>query len=127
MFERSPPRFDERIRVRDVGLRENPLEKSGIHQFVDCAVVVLDTAVNKESWFGVFAFARGLEQEVCCYAWIERCGYLPRQNAAREVVDDSMKVGTRAVEQPNQRRIDMPYLVCLGSSNSDLRLRGVYT
>ena len=51
VFERSPPRFDERVGKRNVGHGKQSLEEPGIDQFVDGTVVVLDTAVNEESRF----------------------------------------------------------------------------
>ena len=54
---------------------------------------------------------RGVDQEFGRDAWIERCGHLPRKDAAREVVDDGMNVSTRSIEEPNQRCVYMPDLI----------------
>jgi hypothetical protein len=50
------------------------------------------------------------------------CGHLPREDAAREVVNDRMEVGTCSIKKPNQRGIDMPDLIGRRSSNANFRL-----
>ena len=94
MFERTPPGFDKRVGERDVGLREKPFEKPRIDQFINGAVEVLDPTVNEKSWFYIDQSARSIEQEFGRNVWIERCRHFPREDTAREVVDDGMNVGT---------------------------------
>ena len=71
VFERSPPRFDERVGERDVGLGEQSLEKPRIDKLVDGAIVVLDAAVNEEGRLLVDQSTRRAVQEFGRGAWIE--------------------------------------------------------
>ncbi len=48
MFERSPPRLDERIGKRDLGHGQKSSQKPGVDQFVDGMIEVLDAAVGQE-------------------------------------------------------------------------------
>jgi len=44
------------------------------------------------------------------------------QDAAREVVDHRVQISSASIQQPDQRRVDVPNLVGMGSPNPDLRL-----
>ncbi len=72
VFERSPPRLDERVGERDVGHGEQSLEEPGIDQFVDGTIVVLDAAVNEEGRLLVDQSTSRAEQEFGRGAWIKR-------------------------------------------------------
>ncbi len=48
MFQRTPPRFDHRVGIRDLGHREKPCEEPGINQFVDSAVMVFASTVGEQ-------------------------------------------------------------------------------
>ncbi len=122
VLECSPPGFDERVGERDVGLGEKPLEESRIDQLINGTVEVLDAAVNEEGWLLVDQSTRGVEQEFGRDAWIERRRHLPREYAAREVIDNGVKVRAGSIEKSNQRCIDMPDLVGGRASNAVPRL-----
>ncbi len=62
VLERAPPRFNERVGERDVGLGEKPLEEPTIDQLINGTVEVLNAAVNKEGWLLVDQLPRGAEQ-----------------------------------------------------------------
>ncbi len=64
---------------------------------------------------------RGAQKDFGRGVRVERRRHLPGEYPPREVVDDSTKVSTTSIEQPNQRSVDMPDLVGTGSSNTDFR------
>ena len=77
VFERSPPRFNERIGERDVGHSEKPSQKSRIDQFVDGFVEVLDSAVDKHVGLASSQVFRGAEQNLGRGVRVERSAHLP--------------------------------------------------
>ena len=60
MLECSPPGFDERVGEGNISLGEKSSEHAGIDQLIDGTVVVLNAAVNQESWLLVDQLARGV-------------------------------------------------------------------
>ncbi len=82
VFDRSPPRFDERVGKRDLGHGQKSSQQPGVDQFVDGTVEVLDSAVGQESWFFVDQATRGAEKQFGRRVAVERCRDLPRQDAA---------------------------------------------
>ena len=103
VFERSPPRFDERVGKCDLRHGKKPIQDAGPNQLIDRYIEVLDTSVDEQCGLGVLQMPRGVEKEFSCSAWVERGGYLPGNNAPREVVDDGMEVGSASIEKAKQR------------------------
>ena len=58
---------------------------------------------------------------------IESSRKAPRQDPAREVVDDRMKVALRVIEKPDDRHVDVPVLVGVRGPNPGFRLFGIHT
>ncbi len=101
------------------------MEEPRIDQLINGTVEVLNAAVNEERWLLIDQPTHGVEQEFGRDSWIERRGHLPREYAAREVVDNGVKLRARSIEKSNQRCIDMPDLVGGRASNAVLRSRWV--
>ena len=127
MFEHAPPGLDERVGKRDLRHGQKPIQDAGPDQLIDFYIEVLDTSVDEQRGFGILQMPRGAEKKFSCRARVERGGYLPGQNAAREVVDDSVEVSSVSIEKADQRRIHMPNLVGTRGTNADFRLDGMNT
>jgi hypothetical protein len=56
------------------------------------AVVILDSAVNKECWLGVLKLTCGDEQELRRDTGVELCRNVPRENPTREVIDNGVEI-----------------------------------
>ena len=103
MFEHAPPGLDERVGKRDLRHGQKPIQEAGLDQLIDRSIEVLDTSVDEQRGLGVLQMPRGAEKELGCRARIERGGYLPGQNAPREVVNDSVEVSSASIEKADQR------------------------
>jgi hypothetical protein len=88
MLEGTPPGLDRRVGEGDLGHREKSFQYSGVDQFVNSGVEVLDATVGQQRRPLVDETLRGVQKQFGCRARVERCGYVPRENASREVVDD---------------------------------------
>ena len=82
MLQRTPPRFDHRVGIRDIRHGEKPCEESGINQFVDSAVMVLDATVGEHGRLVAAETFRGVDQESGGGSRVERFRNLPRQDTA---------------------------------------------
>ena len=80
MLQRSPPRFDHRVGIRDIRHGEKPFQESGFNQFVDSAVMVLAAAVGEQGRLVAEETFRGLDQESGGGSRVERFRDLPRQD-----------------------------------------------
>ena len=69
----------------------------------------------------------GLLQDLTRRTRIEPFGKAPRQDAAREVIDDGMKVRLRVIEKSDDGHVDVPVLVWVRGPNAGLRLFGIHT
>ncbi len=82
MFERTPPRFDERVGIRDLGHGEKAPQESGFDQFIDSAVEVFDSTVGEQGWLLVEETRRSIDKEFSGGGRVERRGHLPREDTA---------------------------------------------
>lgn len=81
VFERPPPRFDERVGECDLRHGENSSEQPGVDQLVYGFVEVLDSAVGEQGWLLVHQTNGGAEKEFGRGARVERRGHFPREYA----------------------------------------------
>ena len=86
---------------------------------------ILHPSVDKQFRLGIGQMPRGAEKQFRGRGWVERAGYFPGQNTAREVVDNRMKIGAASIEKTDQRRVDMPNFVGARGTNADFRFGGV--
>jgi hypothetical protein len=123
----APPGLDHRIREADLDLGDDALQETGRNQDVDGPVLVLDASVGEHGWYEGGAVDRlaGIDEERDRVGWIEAVEQSPREDTAKEVVDDRVQVHAAVVEEADQSRIEMPSLVRLHGSNSDSRGRWV--
>jgi|GEM_PF-2777157 hypothetical protein len=82
MLQRTPPRFDHRVGIRDLRHGEKPFQKSGFNQFVDSAVMVLDATVGEHGGLVAEETFRGVDQQSGGGSRVERFRNLPRQDTA---------------------------------------------
>ena len=123
VLQRSPPRFDERVRETDLGHRKESLQRAGLDEFVDLAVDVLDASVCDERWRSRRRLddGGGSEEDGNGVSRFEAIRNSPCEDPSREIVDDRMNVRLRIVEESVGTRIDMPEFVRFRRSNADLR------
>lgn len=127
VLQGAPPGLDQRVGEADLGHGEDALEEARLDEGVDGAVGVLDAAVGEEGRRGrraVDALA-GLHEDRGRTSRVEALAETPGEDASGEVVDDGVEVGARAVEQSEERRVDVPDLVGARGADADLRIVGV--
>ncbi len=122
MLEREPPSLDHRVGESDLDLGEDALQGARIHQAIDEAVHVLDTAVHEHLHGQV---GTGLDEHVVRAAGFQPVVQAPREDLARVVVDHGVQVEPGAVEQTDDRAVDVPVLVRTFGADVDLRLRRI--
>ena len=82
VLEDSPPRLDEGVGERDLGLGQKSPQESGLDQFVDGSVEVLDTTVGEQGRLLVDQATGCAEKEFRGGARIERGRHFPCQDPA---------------------------------------------
>ncbi len=58
--------------------------------------------------------------------WIQSLFDTPAENVAGEVVDHGVQVDARAIDEPDDTRVDVPVLVGALGADANLRLRRVH-
>lgn len=109
MLEDSPLRLDQGVRDADVDLGNNATQRGGVEELVDGSVEVLDASVHDHvgAGSGRELFGGFPERRVRVH-WVEVIVDSPRQDAAREVVDDRVHVRACTIKQLNDREIHVP-------------------
>jgi len=103
------------IEFENLQLREGqqPAQDARGDQGVDPGIDILDARVRQHDG-GTRRTGRaptGLQQHGDTVAWCEGVGHAPRQNPAREVVDDGVQIGAGPVEETDDGGVDVPHLV----------------
>jgi hypothetical protein len=123
MFQRAPPGFDHRVRFGDLDLGEDPVKAFGKKGRVDGGVDVLDTGVRHDcdsgSWSRGSEMPAGLDKYPAGRSRIETRADGPGQDPSREVVHDGVDERLAAVEQLEDRDVDVPKVVGAGGANAD--------
>jgi hypothetical protein len=96
------------------------------HQLVNSGVHVFNTGVGDDDWRPLQVFP-SLLQDVTRRDGIEPSCETPRQDAAREVVDDGVEVRLRVIDKSDDGHVDMPVLVGVRCPNARLGLCGIHT
>ena len=99
MFEDAPPGLDERVGKRDLRPGQKTLQDARPDQLIDRSIEVFNTSIDEQRGLSVGQMPQGVDEEFSCCARVELGGYLPGENATREVVDDSMKVGSASTRE----------------------------
>src|SRR5271165_6356539 len=86
------------------------MQSAPLKERVHVAVEVLDARVHEHVRRGHEVTGRPGEHVVRVH-WIEAAGDRPREDSSREIVDDRVNVRLRAIEQLDDRHVDVPGLV----------------
>ncbi len=123
MFENSPPGFDHRIRELNVGLGENSFQHPRSLQLINRGIEVFRATVGHQGGHARRVHvAHGVEQELRGEFGIERSEDIPGKDPSRENVDHRTQVNTAAIEQTDQRGVDVPDFIGSRRADADLRL-----
>jgi len=113
----------------DVDLGKDSFDCVGFDQGRNVRVDVLDAAVHVDLWghiLGCFFDSLGcLNDELCCSVRIEGWIDTPSQDTPRKIVDDSVHVNPRTVDQFQDGCVDVPNLVRLRSPDADFGFSGI--
>ena len=128
MLHRPPQGLDHGIRIADLDLSEDAVQLPESKKVVDLAIDVLDARVGNH--VGAVAV---LGKILCCLGKNQACGFRfqsrgqsPGQDSAAEIVDHRMQVRARAIEQFDDRDVDVPILIGFGRPNAVLGLGRIH-
>jgi hypothetical protein len=128
MLERAPPGFDERVGEAHVDLSDDALQSAAIEERVHVAVEVLHARVHEHVGLRRCRKVTGRPREhVVRVHRIEAPRDRPREDSPGEVVDHGVNVRLGAVEQLEDRDVNVPGLVRSTGAKSDLRLGRIQT
>src|ERR1035438_1340212 len=129
MLEGAPPRLDHRVRFGDLDMGEDAVEAFGQEGSVDGGVDVLDAGVghDRDRWscVGGIEMLAGLDEDLARGGGIEWRTDGPGKDLPGEVVDDRVDVCLGAVEQLQDRHVDVPDFVGASGADADGRFGGV--
>ncbi len=119
--QRTPECFDHGIAETDLDLGKHTAADPVGHQLVDSGVDVLHARIGDGGW-RVVEILGGLLQDFARRCGCEPFRKAPRQDPAREVVDNGMQVAFRVIEKSDDGDVDVPVLVGVRCPDAGLGL-----
>ena len=128
-LQRAPPRFDHGVRERQFREGQDAAQHARGDQVVDFGIHVLDAGIRQHHRrrLSKRRTPTRIDQHGHTVHRRKRLVDALRQNASRKVVDDRMEIRAGPVEQPDDRRVDVPHLVGPRRAKADLRFRRMHT
>ena len=129
VLQGSPECLDHRVRERDLDLSQEPRQSLAIQQVLDGAVDVLASRVchHDQAISAMSQLSDRFTQDATRPAAPEASLETPRQDPPGIVVDHRMKIGSRSIEQANDRHIQMQEFAGSFCSDADFRLGRIDT
>ncbi len=126
MTERTSECLDHGVAEADLHLGKQTADDAVGHQSVDSGIHVFDAGVGNDGR-RLVEILGGLFQDFAHRSGREPFRKAPRQDPAREVVDDGMQVAFRVIQKSDDREVDVPVLVWVRGPDSGLGLFGIRT
>ena len=127
VLERAPPGFDQGIGIADLNLGKYAAQLSETKKVVDLLIDVLDARVGDHGGTATIVgeILRRLDKDLTGGLWPQARSQFPGENSAAEIVQQRMQIRARAVEQLDDRQIDVPIVIWFARPNALLgRRRG---
>jgi hypothetical protein len=122
MLHRPPQGLDHGIRIADLDLRKDAAQLPETKKVVDLIIDILDVRVGYHG--GAIAILgeilRCLDENLTGGLRFEVQNQLPGQDSPAKIVDHRMQIGAGAIEQFDDRDVDVPKFIWFGRPNTFL-------